>query len=97
MQKKRELEERESADYLLYVITPRMKGLYSIAEVTEDAIKKPEKTIFCFLKTDVDDQGEPINFSDEQANSLDEVGKLVVRNGATHLKTLNSIAKFVNM
>ena len=48
-----EIRERKECDYLLYVITPRLMGLYSIAEVTEDSIKQPEKTIFCFLPCEV--------------------------------------------
>lgn len=93
--KERELKERETSDFLLYVITPKMKGVYSIAEVTEDAVKQPEKTIFCFLKEDME-KDEKIEFSKEQINSLKEVGNLVERNGAQYLKTLDEVIKFLN-
>lgn len=94
--KERELKERETADYLLYVITPRMKGVYSIAECVDDSNKNPDKTIFCFLKTDKDDKGEKIEFEDFQINSLNEVGKLIVRNGGIWLKSLDEVAKKLN-
>lgn len=94
--KERELKERETADYLLYVITPRMKGVYSIAECVDDSNKNPNKTIFCFLKTDKDDKGEKIEFEDFQINSLNEVGKLIVRNGGIWLKSLDEVAKKLN-
>lgn len=42
-QKKKEIIERENSDFVLYVITPKMTGVYSIAEVVEDSIKRPEK------------------------------------------------------
>ena len=50
-----ELRQREICDYCLYVITPRMKGVYSIAEVVDDSNKRPEKTIFCLLDYDLSD------------------------------------------
>ena len=47
-----EIEERELCDFCLYVITPRMEGFYSIAEVADDSFKKNDKTIYCFLHKD---------------------------------------------
>jgi len=43
-----EIKQRSQCDYVLYVITPKMTGVYSIAEVVEDSIKRPNKTLFCF-------------------------------------------------
>ena len=48
-----ELKQREICDYCLYVITPRMTGVYSIAEVIDDSNKRPNKTLFCVLKSDI--------------------------------------------
>ena len=45
-----ELKQREECDFLLYVLTPRMQGVYSIAEVVDDSNKRPGRTIFCFLE-----------------------------------------------
>lgn len=41
-----ELKQRANCDICLYVITPEMKGVYSIAEVVDDSNKRPEKVIF---------------------------------------------------
>lgn len=41
----REVHERETADYVLYVITSGIKGVYSIAEIIDDSNKRPEKTM----------------------------------------------------
>ena len=49
-----ELRQREICDYCLYVITPRMTGVYSIAEVIDDSNKRPNKTLFCVLISDID-------------------------------------------
>lgn len=49
-----ELKQREICDYCLYVITPRMTGVYSIAEAIDDSNKRPNKTLFCVLKSDID-------------------------------------------
>lgn len=45
----REIAERQSCDYVLYVVTPDMKAPYSIAEVVDDSNKRPDKTIFCVM------------------------------------------------
>ena len=63
---KNEIRERNICDLVLYTITPRMKGVYSIAEVVDDSNKQPSKTILCILKEDVDDDGNKISFDKSQ-------------------------------
>ena len=47
-----ELKQREECDFVLYVITPKMTGVYSIAEVVDDSNKRREKTLFYFMEKD---------------------------------------------
>lgn len=91
--KQRELYERENCDFILYYITPRMQGVYSIAEATDDSNKRPGRTIFAFCEKDGD-----FLFDKKQVNSLTEVGNLVERNGGVFIKSgkLEDVAKFVN-
>ena len=91
-----ELRQREICDYCLYVITPRMTGVYSIAEVVDDSNKRPEKTIFCVLTADINDKGEFIMFNEGQLKSLDKVGAMVEKNGGKYFMTLREVAKFLN-
>lgn len=49
---KREIEERENDDYILYTLTPLMKGVYSVAEAIDDSNKRPDKTVICVLEED---------------------------------------------
>lgn len=53
---KNEMIEKENANYCLYVITPLMSGVYSIAEVVDDSNKRPEKTILCILNNDYNEK-----------------------------------------
>lgn len=80
--KEKELKMREECDILCYVITPKMTGVYSIAEVVDDSNKHPDKTVFMVLTYD---QGEA--FTQEQLQSLISVGKLVEANGGTWVKS----------
>ena len=91
-----ELRQRELCDYCLYVITPRMRGVYSIAEVVDDSNKKPEKTIFCIVTADFSDTGDIIMFDEQQLKSLDKVGVMVQNNGGKYFRTLREVAKFLN-
>lgn len=85
-----ELRQRELCDYCLYVITPRMTGMYSIAEVVDDSNKSPEKTIFCVLPVDF------LHFTEGQMRSLEQVGKMVERNGGKFFTSLDDVARHLN-
>lgn len=84
--KKNELFERKRCDFNLYVITPKMTGVYSIAEVVDDSNKRPEKTIFTILK-----EYDDTKFNDKQWSSLQSVCSLVKRNGGKHLNLYNLV------
>lgn len=93
----REIYEREQCDYVLYAITPRMKGVYSIAEVVDDSNKRPEKTILCIVDKDVDDDlYTTISFDKEQMKSLEQVGEMVIRNGGGVFYNLDFTVQYLN-
>jgi hypothetical protein len=68
-----------------------MGGFYSIAEVVDDSNKRPKKTIFCFVN---DDEGK--KFTDAQLRSLEQVAKMVEKNGASYFNTLKEVIDFLN-
>ena len=83
-----ELRQREVCDVCLYVITPKMVGVYAIAEVIDDSNKRPERTVFVRVR---DDDGN--TFSDAQWESLAAVAAMVKRNGG---KAFDSLDDLVN-
>ncbi len=87
----RELYEREHCDFVLCFITPKMTGVYAIAEVIDDSNKRPEKTIFGYLRRDEDKV-----FDEGQLRSLRAVAKLIERNGANVSYSIEDIATFLN-
>lgn len=86
-----EIRQREICDYVLYVITPKMTGVYSIAEVVHDSCFWPEKTLFCYL---TDDNG--LSFTEGQIKSLQMTEKMIQENGAMTFKSLEEIAEYIN-
>lgn len=86
-----EIKQRTICDFVLYAITPKMTGVYSIAEVVDDSNKKPHQTIFICLRTD----GEQ-SFNDSQWKSLKAVSEMVERNGGHVFNDLKSAADFMN-
>ena len=92
----KEIEEREKASVLLYVISPLMTGVYSIAEAVSDSIKHPEKTIFCVLEIDIDSEGKVVNFTESQWKSLEATKELIRANGATVAGSLVNVAMRLN-
>lgn len=86
-----EERQKEICDYLLYVITPQMKGVYSIAEVVNDSNNQKKTTLFCVLP---EYEGE--KFDEAQLKSLDAVKNMVKNNGAQICTSLRDIAGFLN-
>ena len=88
-----ELTQRANCDFVLYCITPRMTGAYSIAEVVDDSNKRPEKTVFAFTSSD----GELV-FDKGQIKSLGKVAEMVKSNGGTVFADapLAEIAQYLN-
>lgn len=86
-----ELNERENSDYCLYVITPKMTGVYSIAEVVDDSNKRTEKTLFVVIP---EDDGEV--FTNAQLKSLESVKNMVTINGAYVFDDLKSMTLWLS-
>jgi len=86
-----ENRQKKICDYCLYVITPLMTGLYSIAEVVDDSNKRPEKTLFCTLRFDGDKE-----FDEGQRRSLYHIRNVVTGNGGKYFDSLKGIADFLN-
>ncbi len=83
--------EKNKADFCLYVITPKMKGFTTVAEVSDDSNKRPAKTVYCFVEKE--DENE---FTKFQVKSLTAVAKLVKNNGGAWLNTLDEVVEFLN-
>ena len=86
-----EIRQRDLCDFCLYVITPKMIGVYSIAEAVDDSNKRPQKTIFCILERD-----HYLKFSNYQMNSLKSTAKMISSNGAKVCHFLEDVADYVN-
>lgn len=85
----REIEERKNADIALYTITPKMTGVYSIAEVVDDSNKQPKKTMLvCCLADGVD------IFNHQQVKSLSQLCKMIKANGG-YACVLNTVEDIV--
>lgn len=83
----KEVRERQTSDFVLYVITCGIKGLYSVAEVVDDSNKRPEKTILCVLRDGMNKQ---------MSHSLKAVENLVKSNGCYVCNNLADIANYIN-
>lgn len=87
-----ELRQRQTCSHCLYMITPKMTGVYSIAEVIDDSNKKPEGTLFCFIP---EDDGK--SFNDGQIKSLDKVGTMVANNGGRYFENMENLLDYFKM
>ena len=86
-----EIRQRKECDVCLYTITPKMTGVYSIAEVVDDSNKRPSKTIFVLLSEDCG-----YNFTEGLWRSLTSVARMVEANGAKVFSSLQEAADYIN-
>lgn len=89
--KEEEIKQRQECDFVLYCITPKMIGFYSIAEAVDDSNKRPNKTIFCILETDTE-----IKFNAVQIKSLRATKQLLLNNGSKVFSSLFQVASYLN-
>lgn len=88
---KREEIEKKNSQHNLYVITPLMTGVFSIAEAVDDSNKFPQKTLFCVLEKDEDKEFEKF-----QIKSLNSVKKMIKENKGKVFDSLDEIADYLN-
>ena len=86
-----EERQKKECDFNLFVITPKMTGVYAIAEAVQFSMTRPRSTIFCVL-----DEDDGLEFTKGQAMSLDAVHKLVIGNHAKAFDNLVCVAEHLN-
>jgi hypothetical protein len=84
-------QKNEICDIHLYVITPKMKGVFSIAEVIESAMTGEKKCVFCILGVDGNEE-----FDKAQIKSLEAVGSMVERHGGIWVKHFDDLPQIIN-
>jgi hypothetical protein len=88
-----EYRQKEICDIYLYVITPKMTGVFSIAELVDSSNKRPTHTVFMILSED-----DGVKFTEGQLKSLHAVGNMAGNiNGATgFFDAFNMLADHLN-
>jgi hypothetical protein len=87
-----EIRQRKECDFCLYTLTPKMTGVYSIAEVVDDSNKRPEKTLLVILKSDGDNR-----FDEHQWKSIMSVARMVNKNGVNVFISIRDVSIYLNM
>lgn len=72
-----EYRQKKICDIHLYVITPKMTGVFSIAEIIDSSNKNPKGTVLMILTED-----DGMTFTEGQIRSLRAVGDMAHKNGA---------------
>lgn len=89
-QRNEELQKKICAIHL-YVITPAMTGVFSIAEAVHDSDTDPKGTVFCVLK-----HADGKSFEKFQSKSLDAVSDMIKKNGSHVCSSLTEVVKILN-
>lgn len=85
-----EEEQKKNCKIHVYCITPKMTGVFSIAEMTEAAITRPDSTYIIILATDGSN-----SWTEGQARSLRACIELANRYGAHTYTNLKDCAKAI--
>lgn len=87
----KEIEEKASSDYHLYVITPLYEGYYSIAEIVDESYRESKKVLFLIQE---EDGGK--RFTSDELVSLKKIGETVKKNLGTWFENEEDLIDFLN-
>jgi hypothetical protein len=88
-----EYKQKEICDYNVFVITPDIRGYFSLVEAVDISNKKPKSVVFCVLDETFENKKK---FTKAQLQSLDRVSDLIKRNGGNVFYNLIDVAAFLN-
>ena len=86
-----EEDAKDKSDYLLFVLTPKLEGFYSIAEAVDASNKHPQKTVICVL-----DSYDGNGWTAHQIKSLKKIEDLISSNGGIVIDSLDELVLFLN-
>jgi hypothetical protein len=85
---------KEICELNLFVVTPYMEGVYSIAEAVDLSNKKPENLVFAYIDHFVDGK-EIRDFTKKMKHSLNVTGKMIVNNGGKVFTSLDDVENYI--
>jgi len=89
----REKVEKEDCGISLYVLTPFLKSVFSVAEILEDCItRRPERTVVCVL-----DGFQGKTFEPHVRRAIDAVMEMIEKYQPVIVKDLGSCANMLNV
>lgn len=91
-----EILQTQNCELVVFAFTPRMTGLFSIAEAIDCSNKRPRSTVIFLQESDISDEGKRIVFTPSVQASMDAIINLAKANGAKICYDLESVAQFVN-
>ena len=82
---------KENDDFILYVLTPEMKGVYSVFEVAMDSCKRPGRVLVCILP-----ERDGKTFDPFVQKNMIKIKKDLLDNGTFVFDDLAQIAEYLN-
>lgn len=89
-----ENEYKEICEINLFVVTPYMEGVYSIAEAVDLSNKRPENLVFVYIDHFVDGK-EIRDFTKKMKHSLNVTGKMIINNGGKVFTSLDDVENYI--
>ena len=79
------------AKYHIYVLTPKMTGVYSIAEMIDSVHDTSKKTYFYIKETDIDENSNDISWDPKMMNSLNAVSNMILMHGGHKASSMEDL------
>lgn len=87
---------KSHAKYHVYVLTPRMRGVYSIAEMIDSVHDTSKKVVVYIHNIDKDDDGNEFCWDPQIKNSITAVTNMVSEHGGYVAKSLIDVAESIS-
>lgn len=82
--------------YHIYVLTPRMIGAYSIAEMIDSVHDRSKKVYIYIMESDTDDDGNELRWDPRARNSLTVISNMVVSHGGIATSSIKEMVEKID-
>jgi len=84
---------KQYTKYHVYVLSPNMVGIYSVAEMVDSVHDDKVKTYFYIMQEDVDSDGNTVSWNPRLLNSIYALNNMMLKHGARKASSLDELVE----
>ena len=86
---------KQNSNYHVYVLTPNMVGMYSVAEMIDSAHDDDVETYFYIMNEEPNKDGQMVYWNPRMLNSLYSISNMMIKHGAHKAHSMEELVEKV--